>query len=165
MVQQPQGQQWTDQQVHEWQQQQAAQHAHALQQQQTAQPAGQSDLQGAFGSLGVSETQRAEEESQSMDPSKAAELLSGGETETTEPQQEDDSPPDSDPAQEPSESEAEQGQEEPGAEPSMPVVDCAFCSATLTNEDQWSECPECGVYAHAACQEGQIVCARCGCRM
>ncbi len=159
MVQQQQSQQWTDQQVHEWQQQQAAQHEQVLQQ-QTAQP----DLKGAFGSLGVSETQRAEEESPSMDPSKAAELLGGGETETIEPQQEDDSPPDSEVAPEPTESEDEQVQE-PGAEPSLPAVDCAFCSATLTHEDQWSECPQCGVYAHAACQEGQVVCARCGSRM
>ena len=165
MEQQPQAQQWTDQQVHEWQQQQAAQHAHVLDQ-QTARPAGQSDLQGAFGSLGVSETQRAEEESMSMDPTKAAELLGEGEVETTEPQQEDDSVTDSEGAQEPSASEAEQEGEEPrAAEPSLPAVDCAFCSATLTHEDQWSECPDCGVYAHAACQEGQVVCARCGSRM
>ncbi len=164
-VQQAQAQQWTDQQVHEWQQQQAAQHAQVLDQ-QTARPAGQSDLQGAFGSLGVSETQRAEEESMSMDPTKAAELLGKGEVETTEPQQEDDSVTDSEGAQEPSASETEQEGEEPrAAEPSLPAVDCAFCSATLTHEDQWSECPDCGVYAHAACQEGQVVCARCGSRM
>ena len=101
-----------------------------------------------------------------MDPTKGAELLGKGEVETTEPQQEDDSVTDSEGAQEPSASETEQEGEEPrAAEPSLPAVDCAFCSATLTHEDQWSECPDCGVYAHAACQEGQVVCARCGSRM
>ena len=162
--QQQQTQQWTDQQMHDWQQQQAAQHAQMLHP-QTSQPAGQTNLQGAFGSLGVSPEQTVEEDPVTMDPSKAADLLGGPDVEAAEPQPEEQNSSPDDVVLESSTAEPAQESNEHSNEPSLPVVDCAFCTATLTHEDQWAECAECGVYSHAACQEGQPVCARCGARM
>ena len=113
----------------------------------------------------MSPEQTVAEDPVTMDPSKAADLLGGLDVEAVEPQPEEEDASADDVALESSAAEPARESDEHSNEPSLPVVDCAFCSATLTNEDQWAECAECGVYSHAACQEGQPVCARCGARM
>ena len=44
----------------------------------------------------------------------------------------------------------------------LPQVNCGFCDRKLTHTDQWIECPDCGIYSHAQCRQGQQVCSRCG---
>ncbi len=51
---------------------------------------------------------------------------------------------------------------EPQGGQKLPQVNCAYCDRILSHTDQWFECPDCGIYSHTQCREGQQVCSRCG---
>ena len=110
-------------------------------QSQTQQPAPQqqegqsqlgSNLDSAFGSLGIS-TELESEEKPTLDTATAlAAFDSNQETPISN-----------------------EGQ-------SLPKVNCGYCDQHLTLDDQWIECPDCGIYSHSTCKEGKDSCARCG---
>jgi hypothetical protein len=109
----------------------------------------QQNLNLAFGSLGVTEqTVSEDEESNLPDTASALDTFSpvnsDGETESL------------------SQEEAEILDLEKEDDQKLPQVNCGFCNRKLTHTDQWVECPDCGIYSHAQCRQGQQVCSRCG---
>ena len=108
----------------------------------------QQNLHSAFGSLGVSEPPVSEVEKTPLPDTASAldtfapessydEIEAAVETENAAP------------------SEPQGGQK-------LPQVNCAYCDRILSHTDQWFECPDCGIYSHTPCREGQQVCSRCG---
>ncbi|MBO57638.1 MAG: hypothetical protein CMA77_01410 [Euryarchaeota archaeon] len=152
---------WTDDKIQEYRRQEATEQAEAIaaqqvvtnqnafaaqmqqqhSQSQTQQPAPQqqegqsqlgSNLDSAFGSLGIS-TELESEEKPTLDTATAlAAFDSNQETPISN-----------------------EGQ-------SLPKVNCGYCDQHLTLDDQWIECPDCGIYSHSTCKEGKDSCARCG---
>jgi hypothetical protein len=109
----------------------------------------QQNLNLAFGSLGVTEqTDSEDEQSNIPDTASALDTFSPAITdnETESPSQK--------------ESEIDDLEKESGQ--NLPQVNCGFCDRKLTHTDQWVECPDCGIYSHAQCKQGQQVCSRCG---
>jgi hypothetical protein len=116
---------------------------------QYQQPAEPDNLSSAFGSLGVAaETPVEEPEPELPDTASALDTFapeaSHDEIETASVEIENATP-----------SEPQNGQ-------NLPQVNCGFCDRKLTHTDQWIECPDCGIYSHAQCRQGQQVCSRCG---
>jgi len=109
----------------------------------------QQNLNLAFGSLGVTEQSDSEDEQSNL-PDTASALdtfspaISNDETES------------------PSQEEAEIDDLEKEVGQNLPQINCGFCDRKLTHTDQWVECPDCGIYSHAQCKQGQQVCSRCG---
>jgi hypothetical protein len=109
----------------------------------------QENLNLAFGSLGVTEQTVSEEQDSNLpDTASALDTLS---------------PATSDDVIEsvPIESEEITNLNSDGGQ-NLPQVNCGFCDRKLTHTDQWVECPDCGIYSHAQCRQGQQVCSRCG---
>ena len=109
----------------------------------------QQNLHSAFGSLGVSEQPASEVEENHL-PDTASAL------DTFAPVSSDNeikSAPLDSSAETPTDSQNEQ---------KLPQVNCSYCDKILTHTDQWFECPDCGIYSHTQCREGQQVCSRCG---
>ena len=109
----------------------------------------QQNLHSAFGSLGVSEQPANEvEENHLPDTASALDTFApvspdgGIKTASLETA-----------AATPTDSQSEQ---------KLPQVNCSYCDRILTHTDQWFECPDCGIYSHTQCKEGQQVCSRCG---
>jgi hypothetical protein len=109
----------------------------------------QQNLNLAFGSLGVTEqTVSVEEDSNLPDTVSALDTLS---------------PATSDDVIESVSIESEEITSlNPDGGQNLPQVNCGFCDRKLTHTDQWVECPDCGIYSHAQCRQGQQVCSRCG---
>ncbi|MBT4059490.1 MAG: hypothetical protein HOE69_04195 [Euryarchaeota archaeon] len=115
---------------------------------QYQQPAESDKLSSAFGSLGVVAETPVEETSPEL-PDTASALASLGGQVQSEPEED---------------TIVEQKEEEGAAADTsnLPQVSCGFCQKNLTLQDQWVECPDCGIYSHSTCRSGQQVCARCG---
>jgi len=109
----------------------------------------QQNLNLAFGSLGVTEQTVSKEEGDNLpDTASALDTLS---------------PPNSEGETEPiSQEQAERFDLDKEGGQNLPQVNCGFCDRKLTHTDQWIECPDCGIYSHAQCRQGQQVCSRCG---
>ncbi len=109
----------------------------------------QQNLHSAFGSLGVAEQPASEVEENHL-----PDMASALDTFAPAPAENEIEPASSESSEEtPTESPNEQ---------KLPQVNCSYCDRILTNTDQWFECPDCGIYSHAQCREGQQVCSRCG---
>ncbi len=117
------------------------------------------NLHSAFGSLGVTEQPAMEEEQENHLPNTAAALdtlapvtsvdeIDDGEDKNTDSTEVGET--------------AEQTPEDASDEQKIPQVNCSYCERVLTQSDQWFECPDCGIYSHSQCREGQQVCSRCG---
>ncbi len=109
----------------------------------------QQNLNLAFGSLGVTEQTVSEEEDSNIpDTASALDTLSPTTSEDVIESVSIES------------NEITNLNEESGQ--NLPQVNCGFCDRKLTHTDQWVECPDCGIYSHAQCRQGQQVCSRCG---
>ena len=109
----------------------------------------QQNLNLAFGSLGVTEQTVSEEEDSNIpDTASALDTLSPTTSEDVIESVSIES------------NEITNLNEESGQ--NLPQVNCGFCDRKLTHTDQWVECPDCGIYSHVQCRQGQQVCSRCG---
>ena len=109
----------------------------------------QQNLHSAFGSLGVPEQHTSEvEENHLPDTASALDTFAAVSSDDEIKSASLDSSPVT-----PTESQNEQ---------KLPQVNCSYCDKILTHTDQWFECPDCGIYSHTQCREGQQVCSRCG---
>ena len=115
--------------------------------QQGVSPQKENNLDSAFGTLGISEPES--NSNAQLDTASAFAALESSNNENNEHRELN-----SDSHGEPT-SNSNQAQ-------SLPKVNCVFCDKHLTLDDQWIECPDCGIYSHSSCRDGQDSCPRCG---
>ena len=118
---------------------------HQITQQPEMQEQKETNLDSAFGSLGI--TPEPEKEDVAVNTASALDTLG---TNNEVSQNVDDS---------------EINQAVPlnnHEEQTLPKVNCSYCDQHLTLDDKWIECPDCGIYSHSTCKEGKDTCARCG---